>query len=60
MGVRISNRHGLRNSAIELVHHGNDYWKLEIDGIESEIGEFEGQVINELLRRIKDNANVQC
>ena len=49
-----------KNTKIELVHHGGGYWKIEVDGVESEIGEFEGGVIQELLRRISDNANVKC
>ena len=60
MTTRISNRYGLRNTKIELVHHGEDYWKLDVDGVENEIGEFEGNVIKELLRRLEDNANTKC
>ncbi len=60
MATRISNRYGLRNTKIELVHHGEDYWKLEVGGVENEIGEFEGNVIKELLRRLGDNANTNC
>ncbi|KKN73852.1 hypothetical protein LCGC14_0396540 [marine sediment metagenome] len=58
--TRVSNRFGLRNTKIELVHHGDDYWKLELDGVENEIGELEGWVIKELLLRLEDNANVRC
>ena len=50
----------LKNAKIELIHHGDNYWKIEVNGKESEIGEFEGNVIQELLRRIRDNANVNC
>lgn len=50
----------LKEAGIALTHHGDNYWKIEVNGKESEIEEFEGQVIQELMKRLQDIANVDC
>ena len=44
----------MKDAKIELIHHGEDYWQIEVNGKYSEIGEFEGNVIQELLRRVEE------
>lgn len=47
------NKKAIRSSRIYITHHGDNYWKFEVDNKEYETGEIEGQVIEELLRRIQ-------
>jgi len=44
----------LKDARIQLIHHGEDYWIIMVNDQDSEIGEFEGNVIQELLRRLAE------
>lgn len=49
---------------VEILHEGEDYFKLLVDGKEIEVGLFEGKVIKHLLQKLKGpcnpNINFNC
>jgi len=43
----------LKDAKIKITHQGEDYYRIVVNGQESEVGLFEGNVIRELLRRLR-------